>query len=176
MVTNGEIRKMLREFIGSVSVDATIVAKVKSVDRDKCTCTVEDNDVEYFGVRLRPITGNNTGIVMFPKIDSNIMLVKVEDTEEWAMISATQYDCIQIEIESLIINGGENGGLTNTPELVRELNKNNEILQTILQVISAPVNEPGNSNPSAFQAALNLALAGKEVGDFSRIEDTKIKH
>jgi len=176
MANSGELRQALREFVGNVSGTATMVANVTAVDREKCTCTVEDNGVEYFGVRLRPTTGKNTGIVMYPKTGAYILLVKAEDTEDWAMIAATQYDAIRIEIDDLIINGGTNGGLTNTPELARELNKNNEILRAILQVISVTVNEPGEGAPSAFQKALSLALVGKELGDFSRIEDSKIKH
>jgi hypothetical protein len=38
------------------------------------------------------------------------------------------------------------------------------------------INEPGSGSPSALQAALKIALTGQQLGDYSQIEDTKVKH
>ena len=81
------------------------------------------------------------------------------------------------EVESIVIDGGENGGLTITPKLVDELGKTNSLLQAFITVISgATVPEPGNGSPSALQIALKGAITGKQLGDYSEIENTKIKH
>ncbi|WP_288550120.1 hypothetical protein [uncultured Brachyspira sp.] len=91
--------------------------------------------------------------------------------------------CIYNEKISIIINedmikiGGDDlGGLIKINELKKELEKNNQILETILNVCSIPVNETGNGSPSSFQQALNIALKGKTIADFSNIENTKITH
>ena len=81
------------------------------------------------------------------------------------------------EVESIVFDGGVNGGLTITPKLVQELNKNNTLLQAIITILSgSPIPEPGNGSPSALQTALKGAISGKELGDFSEIENSKIKH
>ena len=77
----------------------------------------------------------------------------------------------------IIMNRGTNGGLTITPTLQQELEKNNALLQALLTVISgAPIPEPGMGSPSAFQTALASAVAGKMLGNFSSIENAKVKH
>jgi hypothetical protein len=174
-MTSEDLRKLLRDFVGTNN--STMLAKVTDINKQKCTCTVEDDGALFFDVRLRSITGSNAGIIMYPKIGSNILVVKIEDTENWAMLSASEYESIEIEINSLIINGGGNGGLANTPELKMQLDKTNEALQAIITVLTgSPVPEQGNGSPSALQAALKIALSGKQLGDFSNIEDAKIKH
>lgn len=79
--------------------------------------------------------------------------------------------------DKIKINGEDFGGLIKIKELKRELEKNNAILKTILNVCSgAPIPEAGNGANSSFQSALNIALQGKTVGDFSDIENDKILH
>ena len=69
------------------------------------------------------------------------------------------------------------GGLIKVESLKDELAKNNQILQAILTIITgATIPEPGNGSPSALQKALQLALTGKQVGDFSNIASDKVFH
>lgn len=77
---------------------------------------------------------------------------------------------------SVELFGKDSGGLVKGKELKSQLDKNSQILQTLLAVLKTPVPEPGNGSPSAFQAALNSALAGKTPGDFSQIESDKVFH
>ncbi|PPS21225.1 hypothetical protein [Brachyspira murdochii] len=92
--------------------------------------------------------------------------------------------CIYNEKISIIINedmikiGGDDfGGLIKIEELKKELEKNNQILQAILNIcLGAPIPEAGNGANSAFQLALSAALAGKTIANFSNIENTKIVH
>lgn len=78
--------------------------------------------------------------------------------------------------DKIKINGEDYGGLIKIEELKKELEKNNTILKIILQVCATAVNEAGNGSPSVFQQALNLALKGQQVADFSNIENDKITH
>lgn len=57
---------------------------------------------------------------------------------------------------------------------VEELNKDNDILSSILDILTgSPITEPGNGAPSALQAALKGAVSGKAVADYSKIKSEK---
>ena len=86
-------------------------------------------------------------------------------------------DNILLKADKIKINGDSLGGLIKINELKKELQKNNLILNTIINIcVNAVINEAGNGSPSAFQTALKAALAGKQVADFSSIENDKVVH
>jgi len=60
-------------------------------------------------------------------------------------------------------------------ELEKEYNKTKAVLDSIISVLTPPINEPGNGAPSAFQAAMNVAVGAKTTGDISgaKIEELK---
>ena len=74
------------------------------------------------------------------------------------------------------LNGSDFGGLIKIEELKMQLQKNTAILNGILGTLKAPVTEPGNGAPSFFQAALITAVGTMQAGDFSNIENKKVKH
>ena len=167
-MTSEELRKALLDFIGNTN--ATMIATVKSVDKDKCICTAEENGVEYFDIRLRPTTGSNTGIVMYPKIGATMLSVKIESTEEWAMIYATEYDSIEILIDSLVMNDGSFGGLVKIQELTNKLNA----LVNVYNSHTHPVATTGTAAAQSGTAATTTAQA--QTFNKSDYENTKIKH
>lgn len=140
----------------------------KSVDWDAKTmdCVGVSDDLEYYDVALG-FGSTDTK----PALESDCLIAILEGNESVAfLLYANEVDLVQF-------NGGENGGLTITPELVNQLNKTNELLQAIMTVISgALIPEPGNGSPSAFQTALKTAITGKQIGNYDNIEDKKITH
>ncbi len=138
-----------------------------SIDWEGQTMTATDSDgLEYFDVVL------GVGSTVSKPVKGTDCLIAIVEGDE-----ATAFMFYAEEVELLQLNGGENGGLTITPTLVQELNKNNQVLQAILSVLTGtPITEPGNGSPSALQTALSTALSGKELGDFSKIENEKITH
>ena len=74
------------------------------------------------------------------------------------------------------INGNDYGGLIKIEELKTQLQKNTAILQGLLGTLKAPITEPGNGSPSAFQAALITAIGALQAGNFSNIENKKVAH
>lgn len=166
--TDQEVRELLARFIGSNR--PTMLGTVKDVDKTENTCTVDDDGVEWLGVRLRSITGENNGIVAYPKKGAYVLCVKVEDSEDWAVIKATEYESIQMTIESLVINGGDNGGLLNIDAMISWMQKVYADLQTLkTQLSTSPV--AGNGAPLAL--VFNPTAPNPVKSDF---EDTKIKH
>lgn len=147
-----------------------MLGTVKDVDKTENTCTVDDDGVEWLGVRLRAVTGDNNGIVAYPKQGAYVLCVKVEDSEDWAVIKATEYESIQMTIESLVINNGDNGGLINIDAMISWMQKVYADLQTLKTQLSTwPVT--GNGAPLAL--VFNPTAPNPVKSDF---EDTKIKH
>ncbi len=143
---------------------------VKTVNEDSCDVEIE-KDLTLFKVRLNTILKQESGIQIKPKKGCQVLCGIIENNPNDAFVIRAS------EIDTITINKGDNGGLAITPKLVEELNKNNQILQGIMQILNGtPINEPGNGSPSALQTALKGAITGKQLGDFSKIENEKIKH
>jgi len=167
-----EIRDAIRSICG-IDNQGLIFFNAKIVSVDDETCTIERNGLEFTDVRLAAVVdGNTKNLLIKPKVGSMVLIADLSEglMRDLAIIGWS-------EMDTITINGGENGGLTITPTLVQELNKNNAILTALLGVLTgAPIPEPGNASPSALQIALKGAVTGKQLGDFSKIEDAKIKH
>ncbi len=157
--TEAEVRELLARFVGSNR--PTMLGTVKYVDKTENTCTVDDDGVEWLGVRLRSITGENNGIVAYPKQGAYVLCVQVEDTEEWAVIKATEYESIEMTIESLVINSGDNGGLVKIDAMISWMQK----VKTDLTTISTAMKGLG--------VPVVITTDQPVKSDF---EDTKIKH
>ncbi len=74
-----------------------------------------------------------------------------------------------------MFNGGEKGGLINIQTLIEELNKTNDVVNTIVNALTSwtPV---GGDGGAALKLYASTHLAGKVVGDFSDMEDIKVLH
>tara|TARA_Y100000588_G_scaffold217747_1_gene231657 strand:+ start:122 stop:637 length:516 start_codon:yes stop_codon:yes gene_type:complete len=171
MTKQEKFQQAMKEFGKTPSV--CFPADVLEVDKDTLTCVVSPvNGAEMFDVRLKASINTVTdGIVEFPVEGTTVLVCLIGNDPEMGFIAAVD------KVETVLMFGGENGGLTITPKLVKELNKTNELLTALLDVIKgAPVMEPGNGSPSALQTQLNAAVADKELGDYSEIENEKVKH
>jgi len=85
----------------------------------------------------------------------------------------------EIKADKILLNGETGGGLLNITEFKTEWDKSKAILDALLGVANgAPVNEPGNGAPSAFQVSLKVALAGQQSGTFNeeQLVSKKIMH
>lgn len=181
------LRQLIKQMIGKQLPLTISSGKVDSVDGDTCTVKREGL-VDLTDVRLNAIEGAKNYLRIIPKVGSDVLVGLIENKKEHSVIlSCSDVEKIELKYDNgttmditeqdIVINGGQLGGLTITPKLVDELNKNNDLLNAILNVITgAPIMEPGSGSPSALQASLSGAVAGKPVGDFSQIEDTKVKH
>lgn len=161
--------------------------KVTAVNGAVCSVGREGfADLE--GVRLNSIdVAEGTYFIVTPKIGSIVQVALIENVETEAVVIATsEVDKVEIVLpndmkllfdkDGFVLNGGVNQGMVKSPVLESELAKNNAILQGILSVLSTPINEAGNGAPSAFQAALNGVVGSLPVGDFSAIQNNKVKH
>jgi hypothetical protein len=146
------------------------ICKVDSIDSDLNTCEASpiDGDAQLLDVKLTATEGNQKGFIVIPEVGSNVIVTFIDKD--------TSFVSMCTEIESVVFNGGSNGGLINIETLISELGKNNLILEAIKNIVSSPIPEAGNGAPSALGQALNGAISALEVGDFENMEDESIKH
>lgn len=154
-------------------------AKVISVDLSAKTCVVSPSDggPNILDVRLEADEDtSNKGFFVVPAVDSLVGITFMSKEESFISVW-TQIDKVIATQGLWQFNKGENGGLTITPELKSQLDTTNSLLQALIDIISGPpINEPGNGAPSALQAALSEAITGKNLGDYSGIENEDVVH
>jgi hypothetical protein len=145
------------------------IGKATDINETDYTFTFVPNDGTNELTCQMTIINGLSSLVIVPE-ENSLVLVGYNN-------SVSPY-CIMIETaKKILFNGGENGGLIKIESLKSELDKVNQILDAILQIINGtPIPEPGNGANSALQTALSAVLTGKQTPTYSEIENEKIKH
>jgi hypothetical protein len=118
MPTPEQIRERLEQMAKDSGPAVSNIAKVKSVDEAKATCTLVDEDgQEIFNVRLRPVLTGKKSFILVPKIGSFVLAVRVEDDDDWMVIAADEVTKVAYYVGSTTLEltdkvhikaGGEN--------------------------------------------------------------------
>ncbi|AZA84787.1 hypothetical protein C1637_18570 [Chryseobacterium lactis] len=88
MATPEYIREGLKQIASSHAPAVSNIAQVKSVNEEKATCILIDEDgQEYLDVRLRPVLTGNKSFIQIPKVGSYVLAVRVEDDDDWMIIA-----------------------------------------------------------------------------------------
>ena len=150
--------------------------KPLSVDKELNVCDVipVDGDAELLDVKLTATESDelssgalNKGFISYP-VEGSIVIVTFIDKD-------TAFVSMCTEVEEVVFRGGVNGGLINIETLILELNKNNAILNAVIDGFSTfvPVPEDGGA---ALKTLMNTVLGNLPVGDFTQMEDETFKH
>lgn len=176
--TDNEIRELLARFIGENK--PTMIGKVIAVDKTENTCTVDDDGTDWYDVQLRVVTGPNTGVIAYPAIGAYVLCIKIENTENWAVLSATHYSGVELTIDSLVLNGGELGGLIKIVPLTTALNELKDTLNSLVQKFNSHIHTTtATVGASAVLGTLSAPTSAAETAqefDKSDYEDLKFKH
>ncbi|MES2238855.1 MAG: hypothetical protein V4497_01220 [Bacteroidota bacterium] len=118
MPTPEQLRESLAEMAKKHGPAVSNIAKVKSVDEAKAICVlVDEDDQEFFNVRLRPVLSDKKSFILVPKVGSYVLAVRVEDDEDWMVIAADEIEKIGYYVGDTILEltdklhvsaGGEN--------------------------------------------------------------------
>lgn len=91
MATPEQIRKGLETMAKSHAPAVSNIAAVKSVDEEKGTCVlIDEDDQEYLDVRLKPVLSGNKSFLQIPKIGTYVLAVRIEDDEDWMVIACDE--------------------------------------------------------------------------------------
>jgi hypothetical protein len=166
----------------SVTIDA---GTIESVDMQDKSCQVQPLDQTKGVIRVELMAETGDGILIEPAKDSTIVFiysrliapVAVQFSKIDSVFILAKGSRFKIYDQGIELMGAKYGGLTKTLELKEQLNKTTTLLQHLISIITGPpINEPGSGSPSALQAALSAAIASDALGDFSDIENPKVKH
>lgn len=139
-------------------------------EADNLTCTVEIGDAVISGVRLRAsLSDRERQIVLVPKVESAVTLGSLSgDLNDLVVI---QVD----EVEQIIINGGQLGGLVNIEELTAKINELVDAYNSHTHLLS-----PGSVTIGqlANTAPVNVPAVTKKAQRLNRedYEDKNITH
>lgn len=134
MASESEIRERLKHLAGSYAPAVSNIARIKSVDENECTCILSDDDgLEFFDVRLKPVTGKNKSFLQIPKKGSFVLAIRVEDDDDWMVVACEEIEKVQV------IVGGES------------------ILQVVSDLFSAIMKMTFANGAGATGTTLNIA-------------------
>jgi len=175
------IRELLRALVGGDgNVFVALPCTVESVDGVYCDVQPIDDDIAP--VKKVRLNANTEGLIVTPKVGSDVLVVMMSATDAFvAMFSEIESYKLRVtgyELQGDYIefNGGENGGMTITPELKKQLDKMTKRIDGIIDAISnaVPVAQDGGVALQKTIVAKLKTLTDKE--SFSKIENEKIKH
>jgi hypothetical protein len=189
MSEKAKIKQAIRAMVSDLLADNVLQGVVKSVDKTKKTITVfvEKQDIEYFDVRLMSLAEGEAGdgITIFPTVGSDVMICQIENIDTmyfvalYSVIESYEIKIGDIKLfmdeNGIVFNGGSLGGMIKIETLKTELAKTNALLDAIKNVLTTWIPVPSDGG-AALKAAATSALASLTSGDFSSIENNKVKH
>lgn len=178
MNTLSEIKNSIRSIASGVPVTTSLfTAKVKRVSGE--TCTVEVEGVELSDVRLRAvINGNDSKLLITPKVGSYVLLADMSgNMSRLVVLNYSEIEKIEINSDgNIVLNGGENMGIVKIEKLVQRLNKIENKIGELMDVLNnwTPIAQDGGL---ALKTAASLWYSGQmELSQREELEDKKIQH
>ena len=177
--TESEVRSLFAEFCNKVvKTGELILANVVEVDSQERTCTIIDDDTEYYGVRLQPITEGQSGVVLTPKAGAFVLVSRIEGGDLY-VIAASEYDSLSAKIDDttlildkdgIVANNGDNNGMVKIDKMIEWMKQvYNDLKKIQSELFSHKV--AGNGAPLALTIELNTKEPIK-----SNFEDKRFKH
>ena len=144
---------------------------VVTVDKDKRTCDIErDGLPELFEVRLNAVTTPTGVFTIYPKAKSMVLCAMIENNPTDAYVLSCT------DIEEIVFNDGENGGMLKVDSVASELQSIKDDLNSIKTAFSNWVVVASDGG-----AALKLATASwcsQQLADVDTdaLQNLKFKH
>lgn len=144
MTKQEQIRQALDRFTSKRGPIQTLLATVKSVDNEELTCVVDEDGLDIFDVRLRPVLNGEESITLFPKVGSWVLITRIEEDFEWMVIACDQVDKVRIVADSMQFEMKDGKFLVKSGD--ESLGKCIDDLITQIQAIYAPKNSAEIAN------------------------------
>ncbi len=175
-MTETEIRDRLRQAIkGSPQ---TILGEVRSVDKQNRTCDIDNDGVTIYGVRLQPVTGGGTGIVIYPKTGAQALCIQVEESGDYMLLYAAENESVELKIGERSLTADQNGfvfnggtvGSVKADKMTEWMMKVYTDLQTLQALL---LSSPVAGNGANLAIVFTPQTPSPQLADFA---DDKLKH
>ena len=168
--TEEEIRQALAASLKDKPV--TVLAKVSAVDTTARTCDIDDDGVEMYGIRLQCITDGNTGITVWPKVGSQVLCLRIEEGDTYAIVQTAEVDKLEIKIEGKSLTADKDGfvfnngtvGSVKADKMVEWMAKVYADLQTLITLL---LTSPVAGNGAALAIAFNPTTPQPQLSDMT---------
>lgn len=149
----------------------TFIATVEDNQPEEDSITVRDiNGTLYPEVRKRAFLGPGTdGIIITPATGSTVLVSRISGSDEMFIEMFS-------EVDSIVIDGGHNGGFVITPKLIEQLQKVTVRIDGIIDALknAKPTPQDGGAGLQTTIIAGLSKIMDKE--SFDNLENEKIKH
>jgi hypothetical protein len=171
------ISELLKQIVHDPTIEVySIVCSVASVDETARTIDAKpiNGDAEIFDVRLQSSINSSVGFVAIPKINSFVVVTFLNKLTGYVAL-CTEIDKILIDTPEITINGGNNGGMVNSGDLVGKINSLEQKVNDLITACSSQIVTlaPSGAFPLASFFSSVTPLTPTQTAD---IEDTKFKH
>ncbi len=176
-----EINEALIKILENAGIKTlfSVKGKVVSVDEDKRTCEVkpDNSEANYTGVRLQALESKNTGVVLIPEKDSDVIIHFIDNDEAY-VTKTSKVAKVEIITENgeILLNGKDYGGLIKIEELKTQLQKNTQRIDTIINVLKSTITSVALHPNPGWSAIINPILNVLQKEDYSNIENKTVKH
>lgn len=181
-----QIAEGIRQLI--TTSDEIYSGVVKSVNETDATMEVypdPENKEFVLPVMLRSSVNGLKGIVLIPKVGTEITYASIEGAGRYTIVNAAELDKVLIDVpeikltcDKVVINGGDNGELVK----IKELEDNLKSIKDFAEAIHAAL--PGafdailastSANGALGKAKYQLDMLGKKI-TVKGMKNPKVKH
>lgn len=149
---------------------------IEAVDEQTQTCDVKiDEGYILYGVRLTSV--EEAQILLVPEVGAWCIVASIDNDESLAYaMGFSAIDKILANVEEVVINNGENGGLVNVSALIDEIDALKRDLNNLKTAFKSWVVTPNDGGAKLKTAASVWASSSLELTNRDALEDTKVKH
>lgn len=160
---------------------------VQSVNADDAVAMVAPDDADEgftLPVMLRSTVSGLKGIVVLPKVGSEVTFVLVDEAQ-FVLINTSELDKVKIDVPELelscdkvVINGGDNGEMVKIKQLENNLDQLKKYCENLKTAITSGLNGVGAGTAASGAAgaqAFSLNFAGNSIV-FKDMKDKKVTH
>lgn len=152
-----DLKEILREIVKTENEEMySLACKVVEVSEDKRTLKADpiNGNARLYDVRLQSEIGYSTGLVIFPKVGSVVIVTFINNFVGFVSL-CTEIERVVLDCEEIAINGGDNKGLVKVEPLTDKINTLENELNSLKNLLASwlPVATDGG-------ASLKTLLAG----------------
>lgn len=185
------ISRNIKRIAGTLSKNHSpiMMGKVRSVDVDSCTCSVElttdDADNPTPSVLFNSILNNTMGLLIEPAIGSTVWVAEIDGEGKYGIVKYGEITKVTISINEtkltitnseIVLNDGSLGGLIKIESLVQKVNALENDINTLKQIFTAWSPIPNDGGAALKTAAASWYAALLNLTVVSDLENPKIKH